>query len=160
MSFCRALSFTFEYELAPPWDKLDPRQTNNHQPTTHQGSNDAHPKRRPDRYTVGSGQFQMTSLDTAGKWIYFICPAVILYFRFIDKYGDIIAWIMRQELSVLPSILVVSDEDLVSLSLVLSLAMITAVGVPLLNSLCPMGGYLFSRAYTHGQANTKKNTKI
>jgi len=105
-------------------------------------------------YTVGSGQFQMTSLDTAGIWIYFICPAVILYFRFIDKYGEIIAWIMKQELSVLP--LVVSDEDVVSLSLVLSLAMITAVGVPLLNSLCPMGGYLFSRAYTHGQPNTKK----
>ena len=107
-------------------------------------------------YTVGSGQFQMTSLDTAGIWIYFICPAVILYFRFIDKYGDIIAWIMKQELSVLPSILVTTDEDVVSLSLVLSLAMITAVGVPLLNSLCPMGGYLFSRAYTHGQPNTKK----
>ena len=109
-------------------------------------------------YAVGSGQFQMVSLDTAGIMIYFICPAVILYLRFLDKYGDTIALKLKTylESTGIFSSVVGSGDDVISLCLVLSLAMVTVVGVPLLNALCPMGGYLLSRAYTHGQPNTKK----
>lgn len=112
-------------------------------------------------YTVGSGQFQMVSLDTAGLLFFFICPAVILYLRFVEKYGESIAAkgvVLREYLQSagLSSRGDVHDEDMASFSLVMTLAMITAIGVPLLNSLCPIGGFLFSRAYTHGQPNTKK----
>ncbi|KAL9189674.1 hypothetical protein ACHAXT_009349 [Thalassiosira profunda] len=106
-------------------------------------------------YTVGSGQFQMVSLDTAGLMLFFIAPAVVLYLRFVDKYGSYIA----SKASMVQLYLwsgKVYNEDVISFSLVMTLAMISAVGVPLLNSLCPLGGYLFSRAYTHGQPNTKK----
>lgn len=41
-------------------------------------------------------------------------------------------------------------------TLVFILSVTTAIGVPIINALCPMGGYLFARAYTHGQPNTKK----
>ena len=109
-------------------------------------------------YTVGSGQFLMTSLDTAGMMIYFICPALIIYLRFIDKYGDTIGSQFRKYAGPLDALsaVVVSDEDVMSFTLVISLTIITVVGVPLLNAMCPMGGNLFSRAYTHGQPNTKK----
>ena len=32
----------------------------------------------------------------------------------------------------------------------------SVVGVPLLTALCPMGGYLYSRAFTHGRPNTMR----
>ncbi|KAL7539207.1 hypothetical protein ACHAXR_009722 [Thalassiosira sp. AJA248-18] len=112
-------------------------------------------------YTVGSGQFQMVSLDTAGIFVYFVCPAVILYLRFLDQYGEPIAskFAVLKEYLQSTNVLLAGDrygEDMASFSLVMTLVMITLVGVPLLNALCPMGGYLFSRAYTHGQPNTKK----
>mmetsp|Transcript_13493 Transcript_13493/g.29311 ORF Transcript_13493/g.29311 Transcript_13493/m.29311 type:complete len:580 (+) Transcript_13493:41-1780(+) len=112
-------------------------------------------------YTIGSGQFQMVSLDTVGIMLYFICPAVILHLRFLDRYGESIASkcaVMKEYLQS-TGILSTGDvygEDIISFSLVMTLAMVTSVGVPLLNALCPMGGNLFSRAYTHGQPNTKK----
>lgn len=114
-------------------------------------------------YTVGSGQFQMCSLDAAGMMFYFMCPVVILHLRFLDKYGESIgskSTLLKEYLQSSGVLSVPvgdgSEADVISFSLVMTLAMITAVGVPLLNALCPMGGYLFSRAYTHGQPNTKK----
>eukprot|EP00804_Cyclotella_cryptica_P011048 CCRYP_013525-RA/>CCRYP_013525-RA protein AED:0.01 eAED:0.01 QI:126/1/1/1/1/1/2/859/565 len=109
-------------------------------------------------YAVGSGQFQMVSLDTAGMMIYFILPAVLLYFRFLDRYGETIsdgvAVLVEKALTATgisqPS--ASGQKD----SLFMILSFVTAVGVPIINSLCPMGGYLFSRAYMHGQPNTKK----
>jgi len=112
-------------------------------------------------YTVGSGQFQMVSLDTAGMMLFVMCPVVVLHLRFLDKYGDSIASKSAMLKEYLQSTGVLSDGDvyggdIISFSLVMTLAMITSVGVPLLNALSPVGGYLFSRAYTHGQPNTKK----
>ena len=108
-------------------------------------------------YVVGSGQFQMVSLDTMGMMFYFIFPVVILFFRFEGLYGEVARSAAEVARGYLHSILgVQSNGDTVSSSLVLALALITSIGVSLLNALCPMGGYLFSRAYTHGQPNTKK----
>lgn len=112
-------------------------------------------------YTVGSGQFQMITLDTIGMMLYFIFPAVVLHLRFLDKYGESIAFKYAVVKEYLQSIGVLSaggvhGEDIISFSLVMTLAMISLVGIPLLNALCPIGGFLFSRAYTHGQPNTKR----
>jgi hypothetical protein len=113
-------------------------------------------------YAVGSGQFQMVSLDSAGMMIYFFWPAVIIFFRFVDKYGDYIGGKSVTLIGYLKSTGLLTDsplrseDDIFSFSFVTMLAMITAVGVPCLNALCPLGGYLYSRAYTHGQPNTKR----
>lgn len=100
----------------------------------------------------------MVSLDTAGMMAYFILPVMVLYFRFLERYGERIG----------ENIATLVDRGLILVgmsglegsgnkdNLVLILSITTAVGVPLLSALCPMGGYLFSRAYTHGQPNTKK----
>lgn len=113
-------------------------------------------------YTVGSGQFQMVSLDSAGMMVYFFWPAIIVYFRFVDKYGDYIGGKVITVCGYFKSMGLLSDsplrsgDDIFSFSFVVMLATITAVGVPMLNALCPLGGYLYSRAYTHGQPNTKQ----
>ena len=113
-------------------------------------------------YVVGSGQFQMVSLDSMGMMVYFFWPLIIVFFRFVDKYGEFIggkATIAVGYLKftgILTDSPLMSGDDIFSFSFVILLAMITAVGVPILNALCPMGGYLYSRAYTHGQPNTKK----
>lgn len=113
-------------------------------------------------YAVGSGQFQMVSLDSLGMMVYFFWPAVIIYFRFVDKYGDyiggksIVAFGYLKSMGLLTDSPLRSGDDIFSFSFVIMLVIITAVGVPTLNALCPMGGYLYSRAYTHGQPNTKK----
>ncbi|KAL7552697.1 hypothetical protein ACHAWF_015934 [Thalassiosira exigua] len=112
-------------------------------------------------YAVGSGQFQMVSLDTAGMMFFFVFPAAIIYFRFIDKYGESLASKASLLKGYLQSVGVdvsgeIGDDDTLTSSMVMTLALITAIGVPLLNGICPIGGYLFSRAYTHGQPNTKK----
>ncbi len=117
-------------------------------------------------YAVGSGQFLMISLDTAGMMMFFICPLIVLLLRFLDKYGKSIAsWagVFREYyVQSVPKILLsrighTGDEDILPIGLVILLVVVTSViGVPLLNALCPMGGYLFSRAYTHGQPYTKR----
>lgn len=112
-------------------------------------------------YAIGSGQFQMVSLDSAGIMIYFFWPAIIIFFRFVDNYGDYIGGKSITAVGYLKSAGILTDsplrsgDNIFSFSFVIMLAMITAVGVPSLNALCPMGGYLYSRAYTHGQPNTK-----
>lgn len=114
-------------------------------------------------YAVGSGQFLMISLDTAGMMLYFICPTVILLLRFLDKYEESIAsWcdMFREHYEqFMPSVLlqrIGSDDEDFIITLLMLLVISSVIGVPLLNALCPIGGYLFSRAYTHGQPNTKK----
>eukprot|EP00584_Thalassiosira_punctigera_P008537 CAMPEP_0172534322 /NCGR_PEP_ID=MMETSP1067-20121228/6724_1 /TAXON_ID=265564 ORGANISM="Thalassiosira punctigera, Strain Tpunct2005C2" /NCGR_SAMPLE_ID=MMETSP1067 /ASSEMBLY_ACC=CAM_ASM_000444 /LENGTH=653 /DNA_ID=CAMNT_0013319099 /DNA_START=94 /DNA_END=2055 /DNA_ORIENTATION=+ len=111
-------------------------------------------------YSIGSGQFQMVSLDTIGIMFYVISPIVVLSYRLFDKYGESIASQSALLKGYVQSTGFLSGDayggELISFSLVMTLATITAVGVPLLNTLSPMGGYLFSRAYTHGQPATKK----
>lgn len=112
-------------------------------------------------FAVGTGQWQMVSLDTLGLMVYFMSPAVILYLRFLAKYGKLIASYSSSGRDMLQSAGLLNTggldgKEMLPLSLVMSLAAIMAVGVPLFNSLCPLGGYLFCRAYTHGQPNTKK----
>ncbi len=91
--------------------------------------------------------------------LYFILPAVVIYFRFLEKYGDTLQSIMgilRER--VVGSILGSLDMEHTTAALIFigALSAIHAVGVPLLNSLCPLGGYLYSRSYIHGRPNTKK----
>ena len=117
-------------------------------------------------YAVGSGQFLMISLDTAGMMLFFICPIIVLMLRFLDKYGENIAswggivrdyYVQSVPRVLISNIGVGNDDDMLPISLVILLVMVSSViGVPLLNAMCPMGGYLFSRAYTHGQPNTKR----
>jgi hypothetical protein len=109
-------------------------------------------------YAVGSGQFQMVSLDTAGMMVYFILPATLLYLRFLERYGKRVGEVVKGMVGKLVLEMFnlqmdgVGKED----SLLIILSLTTAFGVPLMNAFCPMGGYLFARAYTHGQPNTKK----
>ena len=112
-------------------------------------------------FAVGTGQWQMVSLDTFGLMVYFVCPAVVLYLRFLAKYGKLMASYSSSGKDMLQSAGLLNTggldgKEMLPLSMVMSLAAITAVGVPIFNSLCPLGGYLFCRAYTHGQPNTKK----
>ncbi|KAL3774569.1 hypothetical protein ACHAWO_005777 [Cyclotella atomus] len=106
-------------------------------------------------YSVGSGQFQMVSLDSAGLILYFIVPATMLYLRFLDQYGERVGGVMNGWVGGLMDGLGM-ELDGANDTLVFILSVTTAIGVPIINALCPMGGYLFARAYTHGQPNTKK----
>ena len=120
-------------------------------------------------YTVGSGQFRMVSLDTFGMVLFFACPAAVLHYRFLDMYADRVSH-FRSTLaggyarcvgSVLPPPSAASrgEEDALLLPFALAMALVSissVVGVPLLNALCPLGGYLYSRAYAHGRPNTRR----
>lgn len=100
----------------------------------------------------------MISLDAAGMILYFIFPAVVLYFRFLEKYGEIlqnVIGVLRK--NVVGVLGPASMEDtMAAVVFIGALSAIHALGVPLLNSLCPLGGYLYSRSYIHGRPNTKK----
>jgi len=100
----------------------------------------------------------MISLDAAGMILYFIFPAVVLYFRFLEKYGEIlqnVIGVLRK--NVVGVLGPASMEDtMAALVFIGALSAIHALGIPLLNSLCPLGGYLYSRSYIHGRPNTKK----
>jgi hypothetical protein len=122
-------------------------------------------------YAVGSGQFYMVSLDTMGMMLYFVCPALLLHSRFLDMHAEDVMSI-RAMLSggysrfigvILPSYSssysadYYRGEDALHFSLAMMLvATSSVVGVPLLSALCPMGGYLYSRAFTHGRPNTMR----
>lgn len=115
-------------------------------------------------HVIGTGQFQMVSLDTAGIVFYFVLPLVVLALRFVDKYGNF----LQQQFSIISElILQVFDPILLKipfkldayetlLSLMLNILMITVIGVPLVNSLCPVSGYLFGQVYVHGNPSTKR----
>ena len=100
----------------------------------------------------------MISLDTIGMMIYFFIPSTLLGCRFIDRYGDFVGGVGRTVIAwlCLDRVPLEMDGEGRDDTLVLIMAMTTAMGVAVVNALCPMGGYLFARAYTHGQPNTKK----
>ncbi|KAL7501916.1 hypothetical protein ACHAXN_000072 [Cyclotella atomus] len=79
----------------------------------------------------------------------------MLYLRFLDQYGERVGGVMNGWVGGLMDGLGM-ELDGANDTLVFILSVTTAIGVPIINALCPMGGYLFARAYTHGQPNTKK----
>jgi hypothetical protein len=115
-------------------------------------------------YSVGSGQFQMVSLDSAGLICYFIVPATLLYLRFLDRYGESMGGVIHAVIGHCMDRLLLSEVEIydqgaalgMNDTLMFILSITTSIGVPIINALCPMGGYLFARAYTHGRPNTKK----
>ena len=114
-------------------------------------------------YAIGSRQFHMVSLDAAGMIFYFFVPATVLYLRFVEKYGVIVgdafdrivanslSWM---NLEMIDGVFLGGQGNVPVLVFIISAT--TAIGVPFLNSLCPIGGYLFAKAYIHGQPNTRK----
>ena len=85
-------------------------------------------------YAVGTGQFQMVSVDTAGIVFYFFCPMYILLNRAMDRYD--FSFSMENEYVIMSGIVVFALLQL--------------------NSLCPLAGYIHANAYTTGQPNRKR----
>jgi len=120
-------------------------------------------------YAVGTGQFQMIALDTLGIAFYFILPLVILSFCFMEKYGTHVYSILSivgtslgsvgMEQLTLKSLFDLDNdgyEMLVHLFLVVHIINVITWGIKLVNSQCPIAGYLYGRTYTHGRPNSKK----
>lgn len=114
-------------------------------------------------YAIGSRQFHMISLDAAGMIVYFFIPATVLYLRFVDQYGGIVGNSFDRVVTNNLNMLNLERTDGGFLGsqgnmpiLLYILCATTAIGVPFINSLCPLGGYLFAKAYFHGQPNTRK----
>jgi len=117
-------------------------------------------------YAVGTGQFLMVSLDTAGILFYFVSPVIILLIRFFDKYQhgiDTVAKYLAVQLSssvLVPLQIMMNDPQQVQIQTETLFLIFTTlpivIGIPLIHYLCPITGHLFGRTYTHGDPNTKK----
>ncbi len=110
--------------------------------------------------SVGSGQFQMISLDTAAIMLYVVAPMIVLACVACQSYGDTVIKLVSDFLHTQISTEFIRGQEqtpetamLSGLFLLLSLS--TTVGVSVINMLCPMSAYLFSKAYTNGQPRTK-----
>uniref|UniRef100_A0A7S2U916 Uncharacterized protein n=1 Tax=Attheya septentrionalis TaxID=420275 RepID=A0A7S2U916_9STRA len=115
-------------------------------------------------YGVGSGQFQMISVDTAGIIFYFFLPFMVLLLRFVDRFGDGVSdvWNFMSQ-SVFGGIDITNNnagmdpEQTLLSGMAILIGAVTLIGVPLLNAYAPLTAYLVSRAYTHGQPNRRRN---
>jgi hypothetical protein len=133
-------------------------------------------------YAVGTGQFQMIAVDAIGIAFYFVLPLVVLFFCFLQKYGShvqsMLVWVASVLLArngiggrnleriffgIVKSDDLDSDGDiecqkmmLAHVFVVLLLIHVITWGITLVNSQCPIAGYLYGRTYTHGRPNTKK----
>lgn len=110
---------------------------------------------------VGSGQFQMISLDTTALLAYVAAPVLVLSSIACNKYGDAVRqavggllrdcvskeFIERQERP---------PEQVMISGLFLLLSVATMIGISLINMQCPLGAYLLSKAYTNGQPRTRQ----
>ena len=113
-------------------------------------------------YAIGTGEFQMITVDTCGILFYFGLPLTILTVRFFEKYGELVCTVRISISKVVVSIVQSGGDNMMFLSdpftalaCLASLASFTImIGLPLLNNLCPLSGHLFGRCYTHGQPNT------
>jgi hypothetical protein len=110
---------------------------------------------------VGSRQFQMVSLDTAAMLIYVVAPLLVLASLASDKYGETVSQALS---AIIKSQLGGSyvhnparpPEQPMTSGLFLLLGLATMIGVPLVNMLSPLGAYVVSNAYTHGQPRTRR----
>lgn len=133
-------------------------------------------------YAVGTGQFQMIAVDAIGIAFYFVLPLVVLFFCFLQKYGSHVQSMLVWVASVLLArngigwrnlerifFGIVNSDDcdgdgdiecqkmmLAHVFVVLLLIHVITWGITLVNSQCPIAGYLYGRTYTHGRPNTKK----
>jgi len=110
---------------------------------------------------VGSGQFQMISLDTAALLGYVVAPILVLCSIASKKYGDAVSQAVGEMLRNYISTEFIQKqerppEQAMTSGLFLLLALATMVGVPLTNMLSPLAAYLCSRAYTNGQPRTRR----
>jgi len=115
-------------------------------------------------YAVGTGQFQMISVDTAGIGFYFVLPIVVLAVRFFDMYEimvnqfvEFVAGHWARTFEDMFGGLARVEDDVVAVytAFVAFILVTNGIGLSLVQSLCPLGGHLFGRVYTHGQPNTK-----
>ncbi len=115
-------------------------------------------------YAVGTGQFQMISVDTAGIGFYFVLPIVVLAVRFFDKYevmvNDLVGFIVGHWAPTFEDtfrgLSSIEDDVLaVYVAFVAFILITNGIGMSLVQSFCPIGGHVFGRVYTHGQPNTK-----
>lgn len=123
-------------------------------------------------YAVGTGQFQMIAVDAVGIAFYFVLPLVVLLFCFMDKYGSrvqsILVWaasVFIRNVNCCLSLERIFGLDncndngcqmLAHVFLVVHMVNAITWGIKLVNSQCPIAGYLYGRTYTHGRPNTKK----
>ena len=110
---------------------------------------------------VGSGQFQMISLDTAAILGTVVAPLLVLASIASDKYGETVSETVARMLQKCISEEFIKQQgrppERAKVSgLFLLLALATMVGVPLANMLSPLGAYLMSKAYTNGQPRTRR----
>lgn len=115
-----------------------------------------------DVWDVGATpQFLMVGLDTASIIIYIITPLTILSIRFVDKYGTALSFVstsISDLLCPLLSCATMSEYQHFEAGRIFSFMMlfgcIISVGVPLINTLCPLGPYLFAKSCIHGKNGT------
>jgi len=114
-------------------------------------------------YAVGTGQFQMISVDTAGIGFYFVLPLGILSMRFVEKYHlwlvkcmETVSNFMTEHSDVYVKAYFDLEDDVswVYVCWIVLVLMNVVMGVSMVNSLCPLSGYLFGRTYMHGQPHT------
>jgi hypothetical protein len=108
-------------------------------------------------YGVGTGEFQMITVDTCGILFYFGLPLTILTLRFFEKYGETVDMVNVSLSNIVVSgvdLTIFSDPYIAFASLASFVSFALIIGLPLLNNLCPLSGHVFGRCYTHGQPNT------
>lgn len=110
---------------------------------------------------VGSGMFQMISLDTAALLGYVVTPILILASIASNKYGETVCQTVEGVLRNFISDEFIRQqerppEQTMTSGLFLLLALATVVGVSVVNMLSPVGAYLFAKAYTNGQPRTRR----
>lgn len=111
---------------------------------------------------VGSGQFQMISLDTAALLVYVVAPVLVLASIACNKYGEIVYQTTRV---LLQNSFITDDfisqqerppEQVMISGLYILLSLATCIGMAVINMLCPLNAYLSCRAYLNGQLSTRK----
>ncbi|GFH43839.1 hypothetical protein CTEN210_00312 [Chaetoceros tenuissimus] len=117
-------------------------------------------------YPIGTGQFQMISLDTSSIGFYIFLPCLVLFYRFIhpDKYGPLVSHglelmstrIVNGTETLLTGVDTTLASDTTALILVALVLLIVSQNVVMVNALCPLSGHVFGNVFCYGQPNTKR----